>query len=249
MQIYIVAVLISLLLIAILFFALRSTVKRIDYNTKKYFVDKLQDYDYLIEEKKKKIDELNNEIEQNKKELSELKKIGAFEPEEETKVYYNDFTIPKYEDQSLFKKYKDIKEKFSLDYEKIVSNFINNKLTVDNTNYKSALEIRKKFTDDVVYKIMGLRLEEQKKYIKEFLSDEEYKLVSKLINLNKIKINRFITSLDIFIEKNDPTVYVYVGQKNKNFDYLSDKIKTIYDKSINEGIKINYKGIIYDYSI
>ena len=67
MQIYIVAVLISLLLIAILFFALRSTVKRIDYNTKKYFVDKLQDYDYLIEEKKKKIDELNNEIEQNKK--------------------------------------------------------------------------------------------------------------------------------------------------------------------------------------
>ena len=67
MQIYIVAVLISLLLIAILFFALRSTVKRIDYNTKKYFVDKLQDYDYLIEEKKKKIDELNNEIEQNQK--------------------------------------------------------------------------------------------------------------------------------------------------------------------------------------
>ena len=52
MPIYIVAVIISLILIAILFFALRSTVKRIDYNTKKYFIDKLQDYDYLIDEMK-----------------------------------------------------------------------------------------------------------------------------------------------------------------------------------------------------
>ena len=58
-------------MIAILFFALRSTVKRIDYNTKKYFIDKLQDYDYLIDEKKKILDNLNEKIEANKKILSE----------------------------------------------------------------------------------------------------------------------------------------------------------------------------------
>ena len=71
MHIYIVAIIISLVLMAILFFALRSTVKRIDYNTKKYFIEKLQDYDYLIDEKQKLLDELNKKIEENKKIFNE----------------------------------------------------------------------------------------------------------------------------------------------------------------------------------
>ena len=76
---YIVAIIISVILLSILFFALRSTVKRIDSNTKKYFIDKLQDYDYLIEEKQQILDKLNKEIEENKNKISK-------NPNEEVKV-------------------------------------------------------------------------------------------------------------------------------------------------------------------
>ena len=88
MQIYVVAVLVSLILIAILFFALRSTVKRIDYNTKKYFVDKLQDYDYLIEEKQQILDKLNEEIEKNKKIINEEKPNEKIEIKKADPKYY-----------------------------------------------------------------------------------------------------------------------------------------------------------------
>ena len=37
--------------------------------------------------------------------------------------------------------------------------------------------------------------------------------------------------------------------KNENYDYLSDNIKTIYSTDIYKGIKIKYQNKIYDYSL
>ena len=46
-----------------MFFILKSTVKKINSQTKLYFVDKLQEYDYLID---KKEDEGMNQFDINK---------------------------------------------------------------------------------------------------------------------------------------------------------------------------------------
>ena len=92
---YVVAVIVSLVLISILFFSLRSTVKRIDINTKKYFIDKLQDYDYLIEEKKKVLNELNEEIKKNKEILSKETNNDVKIIANEKKEYYGEMDIPK----------------------------------------------------------------------------------------------------------------------------------------------------------
>lgn len=52
------------------------------------------------------------------------------------------------------------------------------------------------------------------------------------------------------MDKISPTIYVYVsGDSNKNYDYLSSKIKTQLYKNMSKGIIIEYKDKLYDYSI
>ena len=52
------------------------------------------------------------------------------------------------------------------------------------------------------------------------------------------------------MDKISPTIYVYVsGDSNKNYDYLSSKIKTQLFKNMSKGIIIEYKDKLYDYSI
>ena len=52
---------------------LKNTVKTIDDKSKSYFVDKLKQYDYLIDEKEKKLSELEEELEKRKNGLEENK--------------------------------------------------------------------------------------------------------------------------------------------------------------------------------
>ena len=246
---YIVAVIIAVTLIAILFFALRSTVKRIDYNTKKYFIDKLQDYDYLIEEKKKIIDELNKKIEDNKKVISKEEKDTKKSVDIEKNSYQNNSKIPKYRDEDLFKKYKDIKNKFSFNKENLIRKFLVDVVKQEDNNYEALVKIRKKFTNNIIYEIIKLRSNEQLNYVIKLLTKDEFMVIEKYIEKNRFKINTFITKIETLIEKNDPAVYIYTGQKNESFNHISPLIKTKYDNRINEGIKINYKGNLYDYSL
>ena len=50
---------------------LKNTVKEVDKKSKSYFVDKLKEYDYLIDEKEKKLSELESELEKRKNGLKE----------------------------------------------------------------------------------------------------------------------------------------------------------------------------------
>ena len=250
MHIYVVAIIISLVLMAILFFALRSTVKRIDYNTKKYFIEKLQDYDYLINEKQKKLDELNEKIDENKKILNENANNDNIEKNVEKFEHYENLDSPKYMDENLFKKYKEIKQKFSFNKVRIISEFISDKVNDSyNSDYNILLNIRQKLTKRKIYEIMTLRKNEQIKYMYNFFSDEEINVIKKFISFENLKVSNIIIELETLIEKNNPVIYVYTGDKNETYSDISPLIKTKYDETINEGIKIKYKGILYDYSI
>ena len=65
----------------------------------------------------------------------------------------------------------------------------------------------------------------------------------------KFDLENFIGYLDIEIKKNDPTIYVLVGNKNVSFNEVSEKVKTMYREEVYRGIKIVYRGNIYDYSL
>lgn len=248
-----IVVVIALLGVLVLIFA--STTKRVNVLIKNLFVDKLQEYDYLIDDKEKKIDELNTTIDKKKKsyikleqELDELKKNKGTKEEI---VVETEVALPSsadFEDGNILTGYKKIKENFDFDAENIIKEFVMKEVK-DNENYTTYLTIRGYFNYDNVYKIMTYQVAEQRIILKELLSSEEYVLVSDIINAKRFNIVRFISKLDDILLKTNPEIKVYIGTKDSDFSYINKNIKTIYDEKITEGFKIIYKGIVYDYSI
>ena len=62
-------------------------------------------------------------------------------------------------------------------------------------------------------------------------------------------IDNFMNYLEELIDLNNPTILVYVGNKEENYDHLSKYIKTKYTKDIYRGIRIIYKNKMYDFSL
>ena len=62
LYLFLIACFVICLLVFLMFLILRKTVKKINAQTKMYFVDKSQEYDYLINEKVEKLKELDKEL-------------------------------------------------------------------------------------------------------------------------------------------------------------------------------------------
>ena len=109
----ILAIIIVVLLLLILAVLFLFTVKRVNILVKKIFVDKLQEYDFLIEDKEKKVEELNLELEtkRNEKEDLDQKIEKLMSKKDQFAVENNDVVIPTgadFQDDKMFEKYKKI---------------------------------------------------------------------------------------------------------------------------------------------
>ena len=62
-------------------------------------------------------------------------------------------------------------------------------------------------------------------------------------------VNQFMIFLNREITRFDPNIYIEVGNNHENYDYLSPRIKTIYNKKIYKGIKIYYHSKLYNYCL
>lgn len=247
----IIVVLILLIVLACLFL---FTVKRVNILVKKIFVDKLQEYDFLIDDKEKKIEELNGNIEIKKNEEKELEdlinklKIEA----EDFKKEEVDVVMPKgadYEDGNLLENYKKIKEGFSFDYEEKIKKFLESEVTKDDGKFNVYLNIKNYFSHKTVYKISTYGSNEQRIIVNGLLTEDEKKLVKDLLDTSKFNIVKFINKIDDLIKNSDPKIYIYVSDKNMKFNDLDSNIETVFDEKLTEGFKVEYKGKVYDYSI
>ena len=240
-------------LLVILFLLLLYIVKRVNLLMKDSFIDKLTELDFLIEDKEKKLEELNDEVTKKQDDLRELEeKMNTLKNSENKQSKSEDVVLPKYadyEDGNLLSGYKVIKENFNFDAEKIIKSFISKIDKKNNGIYEKLLEIRKYFPYDVIYRISSYQPKEQLVIVLELLNDDEKKYIHDLLSTRKFNIKKFIDNLDERIVKENPEITIYVGDKKSNFNNLDPHIKTIYDEKITEGFKIVYKGIVYDYSI
>lgn len=247
----IIVVLILLIVLACLFL---FTVKRVNVLVKKIFVDKLQEYDFLIDDKEKKIEELNGNIEIKKNEEKELEdlinklKIEA----EDFKKEEVDVVMPKgadYEDGNLLENYKKIKEGFNFDYEEKIKKFLESEVTKDDGKFNVYLNIKNYFSHKTVYKISTYGSNEQRIIVNGLLTEDEKNLVKDLLDTSKFNIVKFINKIEDLIKNNDPKIYIYVSDKNMKFNDLDSNIETVFDEKLTEGFKVEYKGKVYDYSI
>ncbi len=245
---FLIAVIVIIVLVVLMFLILRSTVKKINSQTKLYFVDKLQEYDYLINEKEKKLEEINEEIKE--KEL----KSGEDDDALGKQHYDFDYNIinllnkTTYQDKNVFEMTKRIDEKFNIDYVSLLKKFVSN--VHEDGTYQFCKSFREKLSSDEIYKLKMMNIQEQNEYMKNFLNDKEYEIYSLYLDISHDdNIDGFIDYINEMIDLNSPNIYVYVGKKEENYDYLSKYIKTIYSKNIYKGIKIIYRNRIYDYSL
>lgn len=250
----IIAIIVVVVLLLILASLFLFTVRRVNVLVKKVFVDKLQEYDFLIDDKEKKIEELNGNIEIKKNEEKELEDLikKLKEESEDFEKEEIEVVMPKgadYEDGNLLENYKKIKEGFNFDYEEKIKEFIAAEVTEEDSEYNVYMNIRNYFSHKTIYKISTYNNNEQRIIVEGLLTNAEKELVKELIDVAKFNIVKFTNRLDELIKISDPKIYVYVSDKNLKFNDLHKNIETIFDEKMTEGFKVEYKGKIYDYSI
>ena len=244
---FIISFVVIILLVLAMSLILKNTVKTIDDKSKSYFVDKLKQYDYLIDEKEKKLSELEEELEKRKNGLEENKTREGKPTYDFDNSIIDLLTETNYLDKNIFAINKKIEEKFIINYEDLIKDFLSN-IKGDN-RYDFCVKLRNKFTPDEIYNIELMLPEERNAYLKKTLSEEEYKVYEIYLASNKFNMEDFIDYLNRLIELNDPTVVVLVPNDKVNYDYIDKNIKTKVSDGIYKGIKILYRNKVYDFSL
>ena len=266
----IVSIIIVAMMYGFIFIMFKNIVRKINENSKKYFLDSLQEYNSIVLEQAQKLDGLQKRIKVSNEIQSEnMKKIkDTDEPfynyVDENEASTNKFMIENYEsgkdrlteyrEENFFYNYKELQKSFNVNGEQIIRNFIKNHEYNGNiTVFKTLNELQKRFKDkEIVYDVMLLTKKQQIELLDELLS----KTLKKYINFDKYKSNiskfdflKFLGDIDDFVQVTDPTIYIYVGNVNYNYDYIDKNVKTLYYKNMIEGIIIKYQNRIFDYSI
>ena len=247
--IFIIVCLIIALLVTIMFLILKKTVGIVNAQTKSYFVNKLQGYDDLIQDKENKLLEIETQIKDKEKGIKEEETINS---SNQRYAFDNNvidlFNATKYQDQNIFELNKKIDENFVVNYEELIKDFLT--LCSDDTDYEFCVNMRGKFDSSVIYKLKSMLKDDYEAELKTMLSKKEYKVYEafKLVT-SEDNVDNFIDYLDQLVDLNNPKVKILVGNKSENYDHLSEHIETVYSNRIYRGIKIIYKNKVYDFSL
>lgn len=252
-EIFLAVIVVAVFLI-VLTILLVLTVKRVNVITRKNFIDKLQEYDGLVDEREAQIDELNKIIEQRQadnqaleEKAKELAKTGGARRGSGAIVF------PKYANLvsgNILGQYKLIKNNFNFDVSKKVEEFIK-KHPEDKEKtrlYKVYYKVRSDLGFDALFKLSTYQRDEQQRIIKELFANEMDDLLS-LIDKPNFDVVEMARELDGLIMMNDPKFYVLTPNEGENYNHINKDVVTKYDPSITEGFKITYQGSISDFSI
>ena len=231
-----------------MFLVLKKTVGIVNDQTKSYFVNKLQGYDELIQDKENKLLEIDNLIKDKENGIKDKK-----EEKDDNQSYVFDsgiidlFNDAKYQDKSILELNRKIDDLFVVNYEELVKDFL--ALCKDKSDYDFFFFLRGKFDSDTIYKLKSMLPDVREEEIKNMLDKKEYKVYEtfKLVT-SDISVDSFIDYLDRLIILNNPQVLILVGNKSENYDHLSEYVKTVFNDKIYRGIKIIYKDKVYDFS-
>ena len=232
-----------------MFLILKKTVGIVNAQTKSYFVNKLQGYDDLIQDKENKLIEIETQIKDREKGIKEEETLKR---SNQRYAFDNNvidlFNSTKYQDQNIFELNKKIDENFVVNYEELIKDFLT--LCSDETDYEFCVNMRGKFDSDTVYRLKSMLKDDYEAELKAMLSKKEYKVYEafKLVT-SEDNIDNFIDYLDQLVDLNNPKIRILVGNKSENYDHLSEHIETVYNDRIYRGIKIIYKNKVYDFSL
>lgn len=261
------------LMVVFTVFVFDNLGKKINEMIKKYFLEKLQDYNYMIDEKEAELEKLRKEVEKNKELLAQmdqmpkvefsnqieknLKQMRSFK-KGQNKVRENaiiSMPNPEYRDKDFFSNYKKLKTDFRVNVENTIKEFIkkNQESTSDLKTFEVIKNLRNKLNEDVIYESLVLTNIEQYNIFESGLTEKEKKLLdfsNTYPEKRKFSVLNLKKQVDTLYKQYDPSIYIYVpiGTTNDYTTLDSNIVQEEY-KNISEGVIIKYKGKIYDYSI
>ena len=247
--VFIVVCLIIAFLVTIMFLILKKTVGIVNSQTKSYFVNKLQGYDDLIKDKEDKLLEIENQIKDKEKGIKEEETDKS---NNQRYAFDNNvidlLNATKYQDNNIFELNKKIDENFVVNYEELIKDFLS--LCDDKNDYDFCYNLRGKFDSDTIYRLKSMLVDDYEAELKAMLDSKEYKVYEafRLVESDS-SIENFIDYLDQLVDLNNPKIRILVGNKSENYDHLSEYIETVYNDKIYRGIKIIYRGKVYDFSL
>lgn len=250
----VIVIIVIFALLLILTLLLHYIIKRINLLSKNIFINKMEEFDYLIGDKEQKIDELNTIISKKENDILGLEdKIEKYGSIQGTSEEASDVILPKYvnlENTGVFASYKVIKDNFTFDTQNIVERFVRtHKLDDSSNNCDVYTKVRNYFTFDVLYKLSTYQEDEQFIIVSHLLDEHEKEALKPYLKKDNFNIREFLNLLDELIVKNSSQIKIIVGNRNENYDFIDSHVSTVYDDSVVEGFKIVYKGVIYDYSL
>jgi len=244
---YTIAIVLVVLLVMTLtiFFLLKREVKDINNRSKVYFTQKAQEYTDSINRSEEVIEE--SPVQEKKDIIENNENENTV-----TSIVYLEKKA-NYEIDDLLKIMKDIDSKFNLDNVKLIKSFIKDYVKPNKEQLERYHDL--KMMKDYVEKIGILNILTSED---EDLTDQ---IIKKLTLINEdifneyysvsesFQVEEFCNYLDYEMGKCDPTIYVYVGEKDVDYNKLDKNIKTIYSKDIYKGLKILYLNQLYDFSL
>lgn len=273
LSLVVVAVILIVIMLVFVFILFSNIIKRMDDNAKKYFVNKMQDYDYILDEKQEELKVIRTQLDEIKETNKNILKsedddiefanlenhkkkkeqeVGEIDrPEEVTEIRYN-LNVPDYRETQFFSNYKEVKRIFNQNNDKIIKNFIaEHRNQTEAKKYKALKKIRDKFDDNAIYNVLTLEPNEQIEVLSEVLTAKEKKDIDfeNICKVENFTIRKLIEKLDEQLEKIDPTVYIYTNNLDSRYDLIDDDIIVKPYNNMSEGIIIKYRDKIYDYSI
>ena len=240
-----VALVVLLILVIITFLFFKRIVNKVNEQAKLYFTLKLQEYDELVKEKEEKLKQIKKDTD-NKEKSKETK-----EDISKTPVIVLEDNKRKYQVDDLLKTVKKVEDRFKIDSEKILKQFLNNKPTKEEmVRFNHLKKMKNVILKMGVYNIVTSTDENLLNELFDKLRMVDVDIVDAFaLNTTNPTVEDFLNYLENELNKCDPHIYVEVGDKNVNFDYLSDRIVTEYNEKIYKGIMVIYRNKMYDYSL
>lgn len=265
-ELLIVVIVLVLIMFAFIVFVFKNILKKVTDNSKKYFINKMETFDYILEEKNKELEELrktineleekkgrNNIVKEKKVEVQEVITIKNEKKEKEEKQVKIDFKSPQYRETEFFKNYRELRKVFNVNTHKILREFIKEHINKkEEIEYDKIKKIREKFDEEAVYQCMTLNKEQQILILEDVLTPIEQETIElkKIIKENeKFNIEKLMKIVDKKLDNLNPTVYVYVNYKDEELKKIDKHIKLQEYNNMSEGIIIKFRNEIYDYSI
>lgn len=239
-------ILVLTLMTVVIFYILKNTVSNINEQGRVYFTLKLQQYEKEFEGKHLNDNERNKGLEeQNVKKVNDISQIGR-----SGSLVYVDEKLD-YQVSDLLKLVKKIEKGFIVDNEEIIKAFVAEKTETDTIKkYEKLKKVKEYILGIGVYQILTTNKENFIQDIEREIEKIDHKIYHRYImTSDEFEIEDFLNYVENEMGTCDPTIYIFVGDEEENYDKLDDRIKTIFDDRVYKGIKIIYKNKLYDYSL